>query len=78
MADRRQRPIAVYEEGGPRTPGLYVVFDGEPGPAGPRFIEVEDETGRSVALHGGWRREPAANAGAGLWTLGPFAEVPEP
>ena len=37
------------------VPALYVdvVFDGPPGPEAPRFIEVEDEQGRSIK-YGEW------------------------
>jgi hypothetical protein len=27
---------------------IDIVFDGEPGPVPPRFVEVEDENGRSI------------------------------
>lgn len=52
--------------------GLYVVFDRLPCPEGARFVEVEDEEGRSVDLapHHTWRRRPD-----GLWELGPFQKV---
>lgn len=48
-----------------RSPGLYVVFDGPPGHTSGRFIEVEDENGRSVGV-GTWRQEGS------VWALGPF------
>lgn len=37
--------------------GLRIVFDGMPGPEGPRFVEVEDATGHSVNA-GDWRTRP--------------------
>ena len=39
------------------------VFDGPPGPEGPRFVEVEDVTGRGVSV-GEW-----IDRGNGLWAL---------
>jgi hypothetical protein len=42
---------------------LDVVFDGAPGPEGPRFIEVEDEQGASVSA-GSW-----VDRGDGTWAL---------
>lgn len=36
---------------------LHIVFDGMPGPEGPRLIEVEDQYGRSVNA-GTWRWRP--------------------
>lgn len=32
---------------------IYIVFDGPPGPDGPRFVEVEDDKGRSIDI-GKW------------------------
>jgi hypothetical protein len=32
---------------------INIVFDGPPGPQPPRFIEVEDDTGRSINV-GEW------------------------
>jgi hypothetical protein len=34
---------------------LVLVFDGPPGPEGPRFIEAED--GRGNSINAGWWRE---------------------
>jgi hypothetical protein len=34
-------------------PHIDIVFDGPPGPEGPRFVEVEDEQGRSIKI-GEW------------------------
>lgn len=51
-----------------RRPGLYIIFDGPPSHESGRFVEVEDETGRSVGLSGReWIEEEN-----GLWALGPF------
>jgi hypothetical protein len=36
---------------------VRVVFDGPPGPEGGRFVEVEDEAGRSVQV-GEWVERP--------------------
>lgn len=42
---------------------IDIVFDGPPGPEGPRFVEVEDGTGKSICL-GEWvHRED------GYWAL---------
>lgn len=49
-----------------RPPGLYVVFDGPPGPESGRFIEVEDHNGKSVGAPQ-WHMEDG-----GQWALGPF------
>jgi hypothetical protein len=40
-----------------------IVFDGPPGPDGPRFIEVEDEAGKSIR-YGEWVQRPD-----GYWAL---------
>ena len=37
----------------PKAEHVDIVFDGPPGPEGNRFIEVEDASGRSIAL-GEW------------------------
>jgi hypothetical protein len=42
---------------------IDVVFDGPPGPEPPRFIEVEDEQGRSINF-GEWLRRSD-----GYWVL---------
>ena len=44
-------------------PTINIIFDGPPGPEGPRFIEVEDEHGRSVRV-GRW-----VESRGGLWSL---------
>lgn len=49
-------------------PSIYVVFDGPPGPEGPRFVEVEDSGGRSISI-GEWVTRPD-----GLWAL----RIPDP
>ena len=40
-----------------------IVFDGPPGPDGPRFVEVEDSRGRSINF-GEWVERPD-----GYWAL---------
>ena len=35
------------------NPHRHIVFDGPPGPQGPRFVEVEDEQRRSIKV-GEW------------------------
>lgn len=42
---------------------IDIVFDGPPDRDGPRFIEVEDETGQSIEI-GEW-----IERGNGLWAL---------
>lgn len=41
----------------PRTRHIDIVFDREPGPVCPGFIEIELDTGRSVML-GRWIKRP--------------------
>lgn len=58
---------------------LWVVFDGTPGPQGPRFVEVEDPHGRSHGLDRGlrWEAHPDPDAAdRGLHCLGPFPAPP--
>ncbi len=47
---------------------VYIVFDGAPGPEGPRFIEVETTEGQSVRVE--W--QPDRFEGKGYYRLGPF------
>ena len=42
---------------------IYIIFDGPPGPVSGRFVEVEDETGKSISV-GKWRERPD-----GFWEL---------
>lgn len=42
---------------------IDIVFDGGPGPEAPKFIEVEDERGRSINI-GDW-----VSRGKGFWAL---------
>jgi hypothetical protein len=42
---------------------IDIVFDGPPGPEGPRFVEVEDEQRRSIKI-GEWVRRDD-----GYWVL---------
>ena len=42
---------------------LRIVFDGPPGPEAGRFVEVEDEHGKSITA-GEWRQRPDQ-----LWEL---------
>lgn len=43
--------------------GVYVIFDGPPGPEAGRFVEVEDADGNSIRA-GEW-----ADRGDGYWSL---------
>lgn len=45
----------------PATKTLHLLFDGMPGPEGPRFIESEDESGHSVRA-GEWKEREDGNA----------------
>ena len=47
---------------------VYIVFDGPPGPEGPRFIEVENNQGQSVKVE--WKADRFE--AKGYWRLGPF------
>ena len=47
---------------------VYIIFDGPPGPESPRFVEVEDEQGRSLKA-AEWSEYKAQE---GYWRLGPF------
>lgn len=51
------------------TPYIAIVFDGAPGPQGPRFVEVETADGRSIGL-GEWVSRPNSP----LWDLRITAE----
>ena len=42
---------------------IDIVFDGPPGPQGPRFVEVEDEQRKSIRV-GEWLQRPD-----GYWLL---------
>lgn len=44
---------------------VYIRFDGPPGPVAPRFVEVEDGTGRSIKI-GRWEADPDSD---GDWFL---------
>lgn len=48
-------------------PFINVIFDGPPGPEGGRFVEVEDEHGRSIRV-GEWEADPRPEH-EGLWRL---------
>jgi hypothetical protein len=52
----------VSEEAKPAP--IHIVFDGPPGPDGPRFIEAEDSEGRSITV-GQWREYGTS----GHWAL---------
>lgn len=43
---------------------ISIIFDGPPGPEGPRFVEVEDRQGKSIKV-GGWLEQ----ADRGRWEL---------
>ena len=42
---------------------IHILFDGPPGPVAGRFVEVEDETGKSISV-GQWRERSD-----GFWEL---------
>ncbi len=51
--------------------GIWIVFDGPPGPTAPRFVEVENDRGKSMGpkdTGADWKQRAD-----GLWVLGPFA-----
>ena len=55
---------------------LYIIFDGPPGPDGPRFIEVETSAGESVRSDTfKWVEDTFQSKG--YYKLGPFREVEE-
>lgn len=43
---------------------ISIIFDGPPAPRGGRFVEVNDENGRSLNAPGEWRQKEN-----GLWEL---------
>ena len=45
------------------TQHIDIVFDGPPGPTAGRFVEVEDDTGKSISF-GEWVERPD-----GYWAL---------
>lgn len=48
---------------------INIIFDGPPGPHGPRFVEVEDDEGNGVRI-GDWSaHKPEGYEDAGLWKL---------
>ncbi len=56
---------------------VYVIFDGQPGPESPKFVELEDENGNSVGpmeVESKWERDPASSVAEreNLYRLGPF------
>ena len=52
---------------------INIVFDGPPGPEGPRFIEVETDDGRSVRA-GEWQQRQDGNWGLRIAAL-PLAKT---
>ena len=55
--------MSAKEEVGLVLKTVDIVFDGPPGPEGPRFVEVEDMKGAGVRV-GEWM-----DRGNGLWAL---------
>jgi hypothetical protein len=50
---------------------IYIVFDGPPGPEGPRFVETENARGEGVSIRPGtWMCRDD-----GYWVLGPLRRV---
>lgn len=64
------------------VPRVYVICDGSPGPEPGRFVEVEDEAGRSLGpVQTGAKWELSPHGGGRFWRLGPFhpgAPAPAP
>jgi hypothetical protein len=50
---------------------IHIVFDGPPGPDGPRFVEIERPDGRSVRA-GTWHQRED-----GLWEIRPYEAHPD-
>jgi hypothetical protein len=61
---------AIFEEHVAEEVGgyVYIVFTGPPGPEAPRFVEVEDDRGRSIQ-YGEWIKYEWIDRGAGYWAL---------
>ena len=49
---------------------INIIFDGPPGPEGPRFIEVETDDGRSIRV-GEWQERKDGNWGLRIAALPP-------
>lgn len=48
---------------------INIIFDGHPGPEGPRFVEIEDDNGKSVRI-GDWsEHKPEGYEHEGYWQL---------
>jgi hypothetical protein len=48
---------------------INIIFDGHPGPEGPRFVEIEDDQGRSIRI-GDWsEHQPEGYEHEGFWKL---------
>lgn len=48
---------------------INVIFDGHPGPEGPRFVEIEDDHGKSIRI-GDWsEHQPEGYEHEGFWKL---------
>jgi hypothetical protein len=48
---------------------INIIFDGPPGPDGPRFVEVEDDQGNSIRI-GDWAEyQPEGYEHEGFWKL---------
>lgn len=48
---------------------INIIFDGPPGPEGPRFVEIEDDAGKSMRV-GDWaEHRPEGHEDDGLWRL---------
>jgi hypothetical protein len=49
--------------------GINIIFDGPPGPDGPRFVEVENDHGQSIRI-GDWAEyQPEGYEHEGFWRL---------
>jgi hypothetical protein len=55
---------------------INIIFDGPPGPEGPRFIEVETDDGRSIRV-GEWQQRQDGNWGLRIAALPPVTPKPE-
>lgn len=46
---------------------INIIFDGHPGPEGPRFVEIENDEGKSIRI-GDWEPDPRPEH-EGYWRL---------
>lgn len=69
LRERLERPLSEPPTEPMDAPAaINIVFDGPPGPEGPRFIEVETDDGRSIRV-GEWQRRQDGNWGLRIAAL---------